>query len=108
MSLADRLAKAQQKDRISEVRAKVQERLVEVLGPRLYDSTLSDNELEGLVHQRLRELLDEEEGPLSAQEKLLIVRQIGDSVLGLGPLEPYVRDPEVTEIMVNSWDTIYV
>ena len=108
MSLADRLAKAQQRDRISEVRARVQERLVESLGPRLYDATLSDTELEGLVHQRLRELLDDEEGPLSAQEKLLIVRQIGDSVLGLGPLEPFVRDPEVTEIMVNNWDTIYV
>src|SRR6188474_1604814 len=108
MSLADRLAKSQQRDRISEVRARVQERLVEVLGPRLYDATMSDTELEGLVHQRLRELLDEEEGPLSAQEKLLIVRQIGDSVLGLGPLEPFVRDPEVTEIMVNNWDTIYV
>src|SRR5437762_2232816 len=108
MSLSDRLAKAQQKDRIAEVRTRVQERLVEVLGPRLYDSTLSDHELEGLVHQRLRELLDEEDSPLSAQEKLLIVRQIGDSVLGLGPLEPYVRDPEVTEIMVNNWDTIYV
>jgi len=108
MSLADRLAKAQQRDRISEVRARVQERLVESLGPRLYDATMSDTELEGLVHQRLRELLDEEEGTLSAQEKLLIVRQIGDSVLGLGPLEPFVRDPEVTEIMVNNWDTIYV
>ena len=108
MSLADRLAKAQQLDRISEVRARVQERLVESLGPRLYDATLSDTDLEGLVHQRLRELLDDEEGPLSAQEKLLIVRQIGDSVLGLGPLEPFVRDPEVTEIMVNNWDTIYV
>ncbi|HEY7401600.1 MAG TPA: CpaF family protein [Actinomycetota bacterium] len=108
MSLADRLAKAQQKDRIAEVRVRVQERLVEVLGPRLYDSTLSDTELEGLVHQRLRELLDEEETPLSAQEKLLVVRQIGDSVLGLGPLEPFVRDPDVTEIMVNGWDTIYV
>jgi pilus assembly protein CpaF len=108
MSLADRLAKTQQKDRIAEVRARVQERLVEVLGPRLYDASMSDTELEGLVHQRLRELLDEEETPLSAQEKLLIVRQIGDSVLGLGPLEPYVRDPEVSEIMVNNWDTIYV
>jgi pilus assembly protein CpaF len=108
MSLADRLAKASQRDRISEVRLRVQERLVEVLGPRLYDATLSDNELEGLVHQRLRELLDEEEGPLSSQEKLLIVRQIGDSVLGLGPLEPFVRDPDVSEIMVNGWDTIYV
>src|SRR4051812_33116304 len=108
MSLADRLAKAQQKDRISDVRGRVQEELVESLGPRLYDATMSDTELEGLVHQRLRELLDDEEGPLSAQEKLLIVRQIGDSVLGLGPLEPFVRDPEVTEIMVNNWDTIYV
>jgi pilus assembly protein CpaF len=108
MSLADRLAKAQQKDRIAEVRTRVQERLVESLGPRLYDASLSDTELEGMVHQRLRELLDEEEGPLSAQEKLLIVRQIGDSVLGLGPLEPYIRDPEVTEVMVNNWDTIYV
>ncbi|MFL5737258.1 MAG: CpaF family protein [Actinomycetota bacterium] len=96
------------KDRIADVRSRVQERLVEVLGPSLYDATLSDTELEGLVHQRLRELLDEEDVSLSAQEKLLIVRQIGDSVLGLGPLEPFVRDPDVTEIMVNGWDTIYV
>ncbi len=108
MSLADRLAKAQQRDRIAEIRTRVQERLVEVLGPRLYDASLSDTELEGMVHQRLRELLDEEEPGLSAQEKLLIVRQIGDTVLGLGPLEPFVRDPEVTEIMVNGWDSIYV
>jgi pilus assembly protein CpaF len=108
MSLADRLAKAQQKDRISEIRTHVQERLVEVLGPRLYDASMSDTELEGLVHQRLRELLDDEEPGLSAQEKLLIVRQIGDSVLGLGPLEPFIRDPEVTDILVNGWDSIYV
>jgi pilus assembly protein CpaF len=108
MSLAERLAKSQQKDRIAEVRVRVQERLVESLGPRLYDSSMSDTELEGLVHQRLRELLDSEESALSPQEKLLIVRQIGDSVLGLGPLEPFVKDPEVTEIMVNNWDTIYV
>ncbi len=108
MTLADRLAKAQQRDRIAEIRTRVQDRLVEVLGPRLFDASMSDTELEGLVHQRLRELLDEEESGLSAQEKLLIVRQIGDSVMGLGPLEPFVRDPEVTEIMVNGWESIYV
>jgi len=108
MTLADRLAKATQKDRIGDIRTRIQERLVEVLGPRLYDASMSDTELEGLVHQRLRELLDEEEAGLSAQEKLLIVRQIGDSVLGLGPLETFVHDPEVTEVMVNRWDSIYV
>jgi pilus assembly protein CpaF len=108
MSLADRLAKSSQRDRIADIRTHVQERLVEVLGPSLYDASMSDTELEGLVHTRLRELLDEEEPGLSAQEKLLIVRQIGDSVLGLGPLEPFVRDSDVTEIMVNGWDSIYV
>jgi pilus assembly protein CpaF len=108
MSLADRLVKGQQRDRIADIRTRVQERLVETLGPSLYDSSMSDTELEGLVHQRLRELLDEEESGLSAQEKLLIVRQIGDSVLGLGPLEPFIRDPEVTEVMVNGYDSIYV
>jgi pilus assembly protein CpaF len=108
MSLAERLAKSTQKDRITEVRVRVQDRLVETLGPRLYDATLSDTELEGLVHQRLRELLDEEEAGLSAQEKLLIVRQIGDSVLGLGPLETFIRDPDITEVMVNGHNSIYV
>ena len=109
MSLADRLAKASAAgpDRRGPPRG-CRSAWSRSSVPRLYDATLSDNELEGLVHQRLRELLDEEEGPLSAQEKLLIVRQIGDSVLGLGPLEPFVRDPDVTEIMVNGWDTIYV
>ena len=108
MSLAERLAKSTQKDRITEVRVRVQDRLVETLGPRLYDASLSDTELEGLVHQRLRELLDEEEAGLSAQEKLLIVRQIGDSVLGLGPLETFIRDPDITEVMVNGHNSIYV
>ena len=108
MSLAERLAKSTQKDRITEVRVRLQDRLVETLGPRLYDASLSDTELEGLVHQRLRELLDEEEAGLSAQEKLLIVRQIGDSVLGLGPLETFIRDPDITEVMVNGHNSIYV
>ena len=111
MSMTERLAKPAQttpKDRITETRNRIQGRLVETLGPKLYDSSLSDTELEGLVQQRLRELLDEDEAGLSPQDKLLVVRQIGDAVLGLGPLEPFVRDDDVTEIMVNGWNSIYV
>jgi len=108
VSLAERLAKSDRPDRLAEVRAHVQRQLVEGLGPKLYDASMSDRELETLVHKRLREILDEEETPLSAQDKVHIIQQIGDSVLGLGPLEAYVRDPEVTEVMVNNADTIYV
>ena len=109
MSLADRLAKGGERpDRIAQVRAKVQDQLIEILGPKMYDAALSDDELERMFHQELRKLLDEEDIPLSSNEKLLIIRQIGDTVMGLGPLEPFVRDPDVSEVMVNNWDTIYV
>jgi pilus assembly protein CpaF len=108
VSLAERLAKTERPDRITEVRTRVQAELVEVLGPKLYDTALSDSQLQDLVHRRLRELLDQEQGALSAQERAMVIQQIGDSVLGLGPLEPFLRDAEVTEIMVNNANTVYV
>jgi pilus assembly protein CpaF len=108
VSLAERLAKTERNDRIAEVQARIQAALVEGLGPKLYDATMSDDQLQALVQRRLRESLETEQVSLSSQEKAFIIQQIGDSVLGLGPLEPYVRDPSVTEIMVNNASTIYV
>jgi pilus assembly protein CpaF len=108
MSLAERLSKQDRPDRTAEVRDRVQEQLVQALGGRLYDDALSDAELRRLVHARLNELLAQEEVPLSLQEKAQIIQQIGDSILGLGPLEPLVRDPEITEIMVNGPGNVYV
>jgi pilus assembly protein CpaF len=108
VSLAERLAKSDQPDRLSEVRLRLQGRLVESLGPKLYETKLSEKELQDLVHRRLRELLEEEETPLSVQDKARLIQQVGDGVLGLGPLEAFVRDPEVTEIMVNGHEEIYV
>jgi pilus assembly protein CpaF len=108
VSLAERLAKTERNDRIADVQARIQAALVEGLGPKLYDASMSDEQLQTLVHRRLRELLEEEQVALTSQEKAYVIQQIGDSVLGLGPLEPYIRDPSVTEIMVNNAYTIYV
>ena len=108
MSLAERLARTDRPDRLAEVRSRVQEQLVEALGPKLYDASLSDKQLQDLVHGKVRELLDDDRENLSIQEKAQVVQQIGDGVMGLGPLEPFIRDPEVSEIMVNNHDTVYV
>jgi pilus assembly protein CpaF len=108
MSLAERLVGPQRTDRTVEVRDRVQERLVQEIGPRLYDDALSDSQLRDLVHSKLRTLLGDEEVPLSAQEKAQIIQQIGDTILGLGPVEPFVRDPDVTEVMVNGPRNVYV
>ncbi len=102
------MAKSDRPDRLAEVMGRVQSRLVEGLGPKLYDTSMSDSELQDLVHKRLRDLLDDEEVVLSVLDKAQILRQIGDSVLGLGPLEAYIRDPEISEVMVNNAETIYV
>ncbi|MDQ3940653.1 MAG: CpaF family protein, partial [Actinomycetota bacterium] len=108
MSLVERLARSGSVDRATEVRDRVQAKLVDALGPRLYESGPSEEELEKLVREHLRSLLDEEEIPLSGQEKLEMTRDISDVVLGLGPLEEFMRDGDVTEIMVNGPETIYV
>ena len=108
MSLAERLARTTDTDRMTSVRDQIQARLIDVLGPLLYDSRVNEKELESLVQDRLRELLNEEEVSLSPAEKVQISKQISDIVLGLGPLEEFTDDPTVTEIMVNGADKIYV
>jgi len=108
MSLAERLAQNERPDRVAEVRARIQRRMVEVLGPTLYDSTISEREMRELVHRRLNELLVADETPLSAREKSVILTDITDGVLGLGPLETLIKDDTITEIMVNGPDSIYV
>ena len=69
MTLAERLSKADRPDRVTEIQTRLQARLVESLGPRLYDQTISERDLQDLVHRRLRELLDEEQITMSNQEK---------------------------------------
>ena len=108
MSLAERLARTTDTDRMTSVRDQIQARLIDVLGPLLYDSRVNEAELESMVQDRLRELLNEEGVQLSPPEKVQISKQISDIVLGLGPLEEFTDDPTVTEIMVNGSDKIYV
>ena len=108
MSLAERLSRQERPDRSVEVRDRIQEQLIGVLGARLYDDAMSDGDLRRLVDSRLRDLLEAEEMPLSIQEKAQIIQQIGDNILGLGPIEPFIRDPEITEIMVNGHRAVYI
>src|ERR671910_3786169 len=95
-------------DPLAELRQKVHRALVEALGPRLYDSELSTEQLQTKVREMLQRALEEEETPLTRDERRRLVEEIADDVLGFGPIEPFLRDPTVTEIMVNSPDVIYV
>jgi len=95
-------------DPFSAVKRSVHAALLETLGPRLYDAHIDQRELEQGVIETLQSVLWRDETPMTAADKARVANEVLDDILGHGPLEPYLRDPDVSEIMVNGYDQIYV
>lgn len=95
-------------DPFQEVKNRVHQGLIDTLGPRLYDPHLPENELAAQVRQTLQQTIDAEQTPLSHADRTRIAQEVSDEILGHGPLEPLLRDPDISEIMVNGADMIYV
>jgi pilus assembly protein CpaF len=90
------------------LRERASQALYERLGARLSDSSMDEAELHRHVRAELKEVVEAEQVPLSAAERKRLTREIIDDVLGHGPIQRFLDDPDVTEIMVNSHDSIYV
>ncbi|MEA1988521.1 MAG: CpaF family protein [Pseudomonadota bacterium] len=56
----------------------------------------------------IRDLIEKENTPLNANEKISLVTDIINEVLGLGPIEPLLDDPSVSDILVNTYRQIYI
>ncbi|MCZ7558956.1 MAG: ATPase, T2SS/T4P/T4SS family [Burkholderiaceae bacterium] len=69
---------------------------------------LSAGQLRQQVEQLLRELLQDEQALPPRLDRERLVGEVLDEAVGLGPLEPLLRDDTITEIMVNAPDEIYV
>jgi pilus assembly protein CpaF len=82
--------------------------LIEEMGAELTDTEADQAELRDRIERRLSEYLAEETTPLSAAERRKIMTDVIDNVLGYGPIQEYLDDPEVTEVMVNNPSTIYI
>ncbi|MGQ0804629.1 MAG: CpaF family protein [Actinomycetota bacterium] len=95
-------------DPLDSLKSRVQDALFNRLGARLYDASLSDEQLRELVQRELNAVLEEEQLPLKADERQQIVATVSDDVLGYGPMERFLNDPSVTEVMVNSYESIYI
>ncbi len=95
-------------DPLFRLRSRAQKALFDRLGNRLFDPEMSEEQLHAHVVRELDEILSAEATQLSNEERRTMVRSIGADVLGLGPIEPFLADPTVTEVMVNSDDAIFV
>src|SRR5437899_2955147 len=94
-------------DPFGDLKRTVHQRLPETLGPKRYDSHITQSDLETKVRQTLQETLAAQDTPLTVQDRTKIAHEIADDILGYGPIEPFPRDGDVTEIMVNGPDMIY-
>src|SRR6476659_944052 len=63
---------------------------------------------ESEIRTLLAELLAEENTPLSLGERETLFGELIDDVFGLGPLEPLLRDPTVSDILVNTHRSVFV
>jgi pilus assembly protein CpaF len=93
---------------LAAVKGRVHQSLIDALGPKLYDPQLSAAELEQRVRVSVQSVLQLEETPLSGTDRARLAQDVVDEVLGHGPIEPYLRDSTVSEIMVNGPDQVYV
>jgi len=96
------------RDPFGDVKRVVHARLVEALGPKLYDAHMTQSELEAQVHVALQNSLADSDRPMSSVDRARVSQEVADDILGYGPLEPLLRDPDLSEVMVNAFDSIYV
>ncbi|MGH9177717.1 MAG: CpaF family protein [Acidimicrobiales bacterium] len=93
---------------LDELRLKVHHELIEVLGPMLSDSHISEIELRRRVEEELRNVLAAETTPMSLADREALVRDVTDDVIGYGPIDRYLKDPAITEVMVNGPENVYL
>ena len=90
------------------VHRRVHQRIIEEIGPQLSQGLLTAQDLRPRVNAHLQAALAEETTPLSLADKARLGEDIANDILGYGPIQGYLEDPTVSEVMVNGPDKVYV
>ena len=96
-------------DEYFEFKARIHDRLLDLIDLSMID-TLDREDLIVQIRQVVEHILREESYrlPLNLNEREKIFSEVVDEVLGLGPLEPFLKDTTVSDILVNTYKQIYV
>lgn len=98
-----------QTNEYNEMKVRLHGRLLDILNLSLIDS-LDKKTLQREIRKAIEYLFSQGEVslPLNALEKEHLYLEIQDELLGLGPIEPFMHDPTVTDVLVNTYKQIYV
>ena len=94
-------------DRWFEVKSQVHHKLLNSLTvDQLKD--LSKESVRGQIGAVVEKLIIDEALPITLAEREKLIEEVLDEVFGLGPLEPLLKDPSISDIMVNGFDNVYI
>jgi pilus assembly protein CpaF len=94
-------------DPYAELKTRIHHACIAKLGPELFTRETTED-LSERVLRTVTEQLTLDRTPLTREERRQIVREITDDILGYGPLEPFLKDDSVTEVMINNFDRVYI
>ncbi len=91
----------------TELKVSLHQQLLDMINLSVIDK-MPANEFRVQMGEMVRELLVRENQPLDRQEQTQLVDDILDELLGLGPIEPLLKDNSVTDILVNCHSNVFV
>jgi pilus assembly protein CpaF len=100
------LSQAPVRESLREVKFRIQTRVIQDLDPKL--DLANQVEVRRQIEEIFGRVIDEEGLALTRAERVRMLEQITDEIIGLGPLEPLLRDETVTEVMVNGPRQVYI
>ena len=100
-------AAARAADRIFELKSEIHRKLIGVLNLERVSSIPKDR-VRAEIGRVVERLLADERVPMTTVEQDRIIEEVLDEVLGLGPLEPLLKEPSISDILVNGYDKVYI
>ncbi|MGC8791889.1 MAG: CpaF family protein [Bryobacteraceae bacterium] len=94
-------------DRYFELKSEIHRKLLGVLNYERLSSIPKDR-VRAEIGRVVERLLEQERVPMTTAEQNRIVEEVLDEVLGLGPLEPLLKEPSITDILVNGYNKVYI
>jgi pilus assembly protein CpaF len=92
---------------LQEIKGRIHRQLLDRLNLASIDS-LAREEVVGEIRKVVHDLLTREAVPLNLDEREDLVEQVLDEIFGLGPIEPLLKDPTISDILVNTFQQVYI
>jgi pilus assembly protein CpaF len=94
-------------DRYFELKSEIHRKLIGVLNMERV-SSIPKERVRAEIGRVVERLLEDERVPMTTAEQNKIVEEVLDEVLGLGPLEPLLKEPSISDILVNGSGKVYI